>query len=198
MKLGAVIAAAGLSLRMGREKILLRFGEGSVLERVLTSLAVTGVEEPVVVLRPGLLRAEEQARDRGARVVLNSRPEEEMLLSIRLGIAELPLHVDAFYVWPADHPAVAVETLSALAGSAGRDRVVIPCYRSRRGHPALVGSRLRDAIGQIPPGEGLRSLWRVLPEILHEVAVEDPGVLLDLNTPEDYEIATKKDDGGGT
>ncbi len=193
MKLGAVVAAAGLSRRMGREKILLRFGEASVLERVLATLAAASVADRVVVLRPGLPEADEQARRAGASVVINPRPEEEMLLSIRMGIGELPLDLEAFYVWPADHPAVLPETLVTLAREAGSDRVVLPTHRGHRGHPALVGSGLIDAIARIPTGEGLRHLWHAHPEILREVPVEDPGVLLDLDTPEDYESAVRAD-----
>jgi molybdenum cofactor cytidylyltransferase len=191
MKLGAVVAAAGLSRRMGREKILLRFGETSVLERVLSTLAAARVADRVVVLRPGLLEADEQARRVGASVVVNPRPEDEMLLSIRMGIGELAPDLEAFYVWPADHPAVLPETLVTLAKEAGRDRVVLPTHHGRRGHPALVGSGLIDAIARIPAGEGLRHLWHADPQLVHEVAVEDPGVLLDLNTPEDYDAALR-------
>jgi molybdenum cofactor cytidylyltransferase len=191
MKLGAVVAAAGLSRRMGREKILLRFGETSVLERVLATLAAAGVADRVVVLRPGLPDADEQARRAGASVVVNPRPEDEMLLSIRMGIGELAPDLEAFYVWPADHPGVLPETLVTLAKETGRGRVVLPTHRGRRGHPALVGYGLIEAIARIPPGEGLRHLWHVDPKLVREVAVEDPGVLLDLNTPEDYDAALR-------
>lgn len=189
MKLGAVVLAAGLSRRMGREKVLLSFGGQTVLERVLATLAASGISERVVVTRGDLRQAGEIARAVGARTVVNPRPQEEMLLSIRMGIAELPPDVDGFYVWPADHPAVAVSTLLQLAREAERGRVVLPVHGGRRGHPVLVGADLIPDIAAIPEGEGLRHLWRVRPEVLTEVAVPDPGVLLDLNTPEDYEGA---------
>ncbi len=189
MKLGAVVLAAGLSRRMGREKVLLAFGGQTVLERVLATLAAAGVSERVAVVRADLPEAGRIARAAGARTVVNPRPQEEMLLSIRMGIAELQLDVDGFYVWPADHPAVAVSTLLQLAQRAGRGHVVLPVRDGRRGHPVLVGADLIPEIAAIPEGEGLRHLWRVRPEVLTEVAVPDPGVLLDLNTPEDYEGA---------
>lgn len=187
MKLAAVVPAAGLSRRMGREKILLPFGGGTVLERVLTTLAAAGVAEPVVVLRPDLPEAAEAVRRAGARAVLNPHPEREMLLSIRMGMADLPPDTGAFYVWPADHPAVAVETIRLLARAGGPGRVALPVHAGRRGHPALVGAELIPAIAAISPGRGLRDLWRTSSEVLVEVPVDDPGVLLDLNTPEDYE-----------
>ena len=81
---------------------------------------------------------------------------------------------------------------------AGSDRVVLPTHRGRRGHPALVGSGLTEAIARIPAGEGLRHLWHADPQLVCEVPVEDPGVLLDLNTPEDYERGIREDEGGRT
>lgn len=186
-RLGAVVPAAGLSRRMGKEKVLLCLGGMTVLERVLTTLRVTGVEELVVVLRPDLKEAIALARRAGARVIVNPHPEEEMLLSIRMGIADLPQDLDGFFVWPADHPAVLPETLGELAAKADPRRVIVPVYRGRRGHPALVGGRLVSDIASIPPKEGLRHLWRLRPEALREVAVEDRGVIVNLDTPEDYE-----------
>jgi len=187
MKLAAIVPAAGLSLRMGSEKVLLPAGSTSILERVLSTLAEAGVSERVAVLRPDLAESAEAARRSGARIAWNSTPREEMLLSIRLGIAELPAGVDAFYVWPADHPAVLAKTVTRLAAFAAKERVVLPLHAGRRGHPALIGSGLIGAIGAIPAGAGLRHLWHSRPEVLVEVPVEDPGILVDLDTPEDYE-----------
>jgi molybdenum cofactor cytidylyltransferase len=188
-RLAAVVPAAGLSRRMGREKVLLSIGSSSVLERVLDTLASAGVDERIVVVRPDLPEAAQQARSRGARVVVNPHPEEEMLHSIRMGIEELSPGLEAFFVWPADHPAVRVETLLLLALQANRTLVLLPLHRGRRGHPALVGADLIDSIAAIPADQGLRHLWRSRPEVLGEVPVEDEGVLLDLDTPEDYQKA---------
>jgi molybdenum cofactor cytidylyltransferase len=193
MKLGAVVVAAGLSRRMGREKVLLRFGDQTVLERVLSTLAAASIDECVAVVRPDLPQSAELARRLGARVVVNTKPQEEMLNSIRMGIAELSPDVDAFFIWPADHPAVSGETLTELARAAGRARVVLPVYGGRRGHPALIGADLVADVVALPPGEGLRHLWRVRPDVLVQVPVDDAGVLIDFNTPEDYEKWTSTD-----
>lgn len=193
MKLGAVVVAAGLSRRMGREKVLLPFGDRTVLERVLSTLEAAAIGERVAVVRADLPQAADIARRLGTRVVVNDHPEEEMLLSVRMGIAALSPDVDAFFVWPADHPAVGGETLALLIQAAGRSRVALPIHGGRRGHPALVGADLIGDIGAIPAGEGLRQLWRARPEVLTEVRVGDAGVLVDLDTPEDYEKWTGMD-----
>src|SRR5262249_27322207 len=177
--LAAVVPAAGFSRRMGREKTLLPLGGKPLLARVLSTLSAAGVPERIVVLRPGLDEAAAIAQRLGARIVVNPHAEEEMLLSIRLGLAELSPRAEAVYIWPADHPSVPAETIKRLAAAIARDKVALPVHAGRRGHPALVGRGLFAAIGLIPPNEGLRHLWRSRPEVLVEVAVEDPGVLLD-------------------
>ena len=193
--LGAVVLAAGRSSRMGREKALLPFGRSTVLETILGALTAAGVLHVRVVLRPDLAEAARLAERRGAAVVANPDPEAEMLESIRLGAAALP-EVAAFFVWPVDHPAVSIPTVVRLAGEARRDAVSIPTWRGRRGHPAIVGSDFRGALSRLPPGAGLRELWRVRRDAVIEVDVADPGVLANVNTPEDYEEARRLAEGG--
>ena len=149
--LGAVVPAAGLSRRMGREKVLLPFGFSTLLETVLSKLRAAGVARIVVVVRPDLAQAATRARAAGADVVVNPLPEGEMLESIRLGVAVLPTEVEAFFVWPADHPAVRASTVDLLAARAARGRAVLPVFEGRRGHPALVGADLR-AVDPAPRG----------------------------------------------
>lgn len=187
--LAAVVPAAGLSRRMGGEKILLPFGRSTVLETILETLAAAGVVEVVTVLRPDLTEAAEKARRLGARVVFNPHPEKEMLESIRLGLREIAPEAPGAFIWPADHPAVVGGTIATLARFAHPSLALIPCWQSRRGHPALIGRKLFSAIDEIPPGEGLRHLWRTLPDAVVEFSVEDPGTVQNVDTPEDYRKA---------
>ncbi|MEO8348013.1 MAG: NTP transferase domain-containing protein, partial [Acidobacteriota bacterium] len=108
---------------------------------------------------------------------------------IRLGVADLPADLDAFFVWPADHPAVLESTLERLADRAARGKALLPVFGGRRGHPALVGADLRDPIGRIPDRGGLRRLWRDRSDAVEEIPVDDPGVLENLDDPESYERA---------
>jgi CTP:molybdopterin cytidylyltransferase MocA len=178
---------------MGREKVLLPFGRSTMLETVLTKLRQAGVERPVVVLRSDFPEAERLARRARAQVVINPHPEEEMLVSIRLGVETLAESVDAFFVWPADHPAVRPATLLVLAARASRDAAVIPVFSGARGHPALVGADLVSEIARIAPEEGLRQLWRARRDAVREVTVDDPGVLENLDDPESYDRARRRE-----
>jgi CTP:molybdopterin cytidylyltransferase MocA len=192
VSLAAVVPAAGLSRRMGSEKILLPFGRSTLLETILETLAAAGVAEVVAVLRPDLPEAAERARRAGARVVWNPHPEEEMLESIRLGLQAVDPGGDGVFIWPADHPAVSAGTIQVLARFAHPACALIPSWRSRRGHPALIGRRLFPAIGEIPPNEGLRHLWRTMPDAVVDFSVEDEGVVENVDTPEDYSKALQR------
>ena len=203
MRLGAVVPAAGRSRRMGADKILLPFAGATMLETVVGKLAAAGVVRTVAILRPDLSEAERLVRSAGAEVVVNPDPDQEMIVSIRLGIERLEGSVDAFFVWPADHPAVRPSTLARLAAAASRDRAVIPVFQGRRGHPAVVGAGLVADIARLPADGGLRQLWRSRSDAVRELAVDDPGVLENLDDPEAYERARRRvgsdsgEDSGG-
>jgi molybdenum cofactor cytidylyltransferase len=179
---------------MGREKVLLPFGRSTLLETVVGKLREAGVDRIIAVLRPDFPEAERRALAAGADVVINPHPDEEMLVSIRLGIERLDRDVDAFFVWPADHPAVEATTLAALVEHASRSAVVIPTHLGRRGHPAIVGVDLVADVARIPAHEGLRQLWRARADAVSELTVDDRGILENLDDPETYEAARRRED----
>jgi molybdenum cofactor cytidylyltransferase len=178
---------------MGRDKVLLPFGRSTMLETVLAKLAGANVPRVAVILRPDLADAQRIARTAGAEVLINPHSDDEMLVSIRLGVELLLPTADALFVWPADHPAVAPDTLRLLAGRASRQIALLPVHGGRRGHPALVGADLLARIGDIPPNEGLRWLWREQADSVRELDVGDPGVIENLDDPETYDRARRRE-----
>lgn len=179
---------------MGREKILLPFGRATMLETVLEKLAAARVSRIAVILRSDLPAAERIARDAGAEVRINPDPDDEMVVSIRLGVDLLIPETDALFIWPADHPAVAPRTLGLLIAGASRETVRLPLHRGRRGHPALAGVDVLAGIGEIPAGEGLRWLWQERAGSVQGVEVHDPGVIENLDDPEAYERARRREE----
>jgi molybdenum cofactor cytidylyltransferase len=186
------VPAAGLSRRMGREKVLLPLGSTTILGAVLAALCRAQIAEVAVAVRADLPLAAELARRAGARVAVNPHPEGEMLSSIRIAAALLPEGLDGFLIWPADHPLVRPETLSLLLSHGGRASVLLPTHGGRRGHPAWIGADLRSDLETLDLPGGLRDLWRIRVARVREVPVEDPGVLLDVNTPEAYARAVSE------
>jgi CTP:molybdopterin cytidylyltransferase MocA len=176
---------------MGAEKVLLPFGDSTMLGTVLATLESAGVERraTTVVLRPDFEGAAAIVSAAGAIAAVNGEAGAEMMSSIRMGLGALTDTLDAFFVWPADHPAVSVETVLLLASRADASTALIPCWDGRRGHPALLGRELREDALACPDEGGLRELWRARAGAVREVPVDDPGVVANADTPEEYEAA---------
>ncbi|MGI0148612.1 MAG: XdhC family protein, partial [Thermoplasmata archaeon] len=91
-----------------------------------------------------------------------------------------------FLIVLADQPFVSSATLDALIAHRDDSRadILIPTYRGRRGNPVLVGRSLSDEIQSIAGDQGCRAIFGRHLEGILEVPVEDPGILIDLDTPE--------------
>jgi len=208
----AIVPGAGASRRMGRPKLLLPYGGGTVLGAVVAALRVAGVSPIVVVAAAddAEMRAwcaapvpAGAAPAAGPRLALNAAPERGMLSSILAGLAALggagalaggraPL-----LVCPGDLPALRSATVVELlrrreAAGAG---LAVPVHRGHRGHPLAIAPALIPEIESLDPDRGLRHLLDLHPGDLLSVEVDDPGCIADLDTPEDYDRLRA---GGGT
>ena len=184
----AIVPAAGASTRMGRPKLLLPWGTATVLESTLAALREGGVPVVVVVLAPeGPLAAWQPPH--GVRIAVNEEPTWGMLSSILAGLAALSPPPDPLLVCPGDLPALRATTVAALL-AAYRDNggVVVPRHHRRRGHPLLVGPGWQARMPEIAQHErGLRRILELAAGAVHELPVDDPGTLHDVDTPEEYE-----------
>ncbi len=180
----AVIAAAGLSSRMGAFKPLMRLGGQTFIERAVRSMAEAGIENIIVVA--GFRGSEVMAalRTLPARVVINERyAQSEMFDSLKTGLSALEDPGKSVFLMPGDCPLIRPETVRRLAAHDGR--AVRPCYRGTPGHPLMVDSALIPDLLAYPGGEGLRGAVRALGLKVEDLSVEDPGCVLDADTPED-------------
>ncbi len=184
----AVILLAGRSSRMGRPKQHATVGGKTFLEHVLLGLGMVRGRVTPPWLFVGQ-EADDAGRERVAAAggvwVVNPRPEDGPLSSIRRALDHLPAG-RGFLLWPIDHPLVRPATLAALMAAAARqpEALTVPSVDRRRGHPvvfpAWAGAELRLA----PLEEGARWVFQRYPERIVHVEVDDPWVRTNLNTPE--------------
>jgi molybdenum cofactor cytidylyltransferase len=189
-KLAAIIPAAGRSQRMGCLKPLLLFGAETMTERVVRVAREAGVAEILVVLGYGAELIIPLLEDRGIAWVLNPEFDTGMYTSVQAGVLRhSDADVDGFLVLPGDMPMVRSTTLQLLRDrfSPGQGRIVHPYYQGRRGHPPLIDAVYRRAILAEHPLGGLRELLARYPDATLEVDCDDPGVLIDVDTPEAYQ-----------
>jgi len=189
--MAGLIPAAGFSSRMGLFKPLLQLGPNTVIERVIGLFRAQGIMDILVVLGHEARRLTALVESCGARWTVNEDYEKDMLSSVKVGVRHLLPDCRAFFLLPVDFPLVRPGTLTLLADaflSSGTD-ICRPCYRDRRGHPPLIASSLiKDLIHYDGP-EGMRSFLSGHAGRTLAVECDDPGILLNLNRPEDYKMA---------
>lgn len=176
---------------MGSLKQLLPLGNRPVIRHCLDTLIDSGCSDVVVVLGP---RAEEIIRAmEGLPVTFayNDNPESGMAESVRSGLALINSSSTGVLVCLSDHPLVSAGTLKCLMRSHGElpDAILVPTYLGRRGHPALFPF---SVLGELSSSNTLREIVNRKPERLRFVDVADEGVILDMDTREDYEQILKK------
>jgi molybdenum cofactor cytidylyltransferase len=185
----AVILAAGFSRRMGEFKPLMNLGGRTVLSRILSLYHDAGVMDIRVVTghRANAIRSALYAHP--ATVVHNPVYDSGMFSSVVAGIDSLPVTSHAFFIHPVDIPLVQSHTLSLLSDAFNErsPAVVYPVFNGIRGHPPLIHRELKDAIASNDGCGGLRSILLRFDSKAQDIAVADEGVLLDLDTPGDYQ-----------
>jgi len=185
-----VVLAAGMSSRMGTPKALLQHRDGrTFLEVACAVLREAGADPVVVVLGFHRQRLEERLPE-GTQAVVNPQPELGQVRSMAIGLRAARGEGKEFaLVSLVDHPAVASRTVRALAEAAAGEPgcLHVPVWRGSRGHPVAVPTSLAEALFEAPPGEGARDVFARLQVEVREHPVEDPGILIDVDTPEQLE-----------
>jgi len=184
-KVSAILLAAGRSERMGAPKPLLPLQGRPAVVRCLESLRDSGIAEIVLVVNPEGGDIVTAAKDIPARVAVNERPGSDMAASVRAGLAVVDRDATGVLICLCDHPLVRPETIEAMVSLHARrpDAIIIPAYRGRKGHPTLFPRLILEGLGTHPTLRDIISHHRAKLSLLD---VEDDGVILDMDTPEDY------------
>jgi molybdenum cofactor cytidylyltransferase len=196
LRIDALVPAAGTSARMGRPKLLLGLGGESVIQRVVRALESGGADQVIVVAPPleqeGAVVLANHARVEGARVVHCPAPTVDMRASIEIGLEEIAHGLvpipDGIVLCPGDSPAMTPALVRAVIEAFRREptRLVVPVHQGKRGHPVAIPWSLARTIPQLPAGTGVNALVDSSRDRVLMLDVDEPGAVVDLDTPEDY------------
>lgn len=174
---------------MGRPKLLLPWGKGTVLEAALENLLGAPVLEVIVVLGP---RASEiaplMAKGERVKVVLNQAFASGMASSIRKGLEALDPRAEGIMIALGDMPFIPPEVIRRLveAFRTSDCSIVVPTFRGRRGHPVVFDRRYEAELRRLQGDEGGRAIVASHLEEVLEVELDCPGVLQDIDTLQEY------------
>ena len=192
MQTFAVIPAAGRSQRMGRPKLLLPWGDSTVIEHVLAAWRDSPVHRVVMVVHPDDGELADVARRCQATVVRPEVPPAEMKESVRIALEHVaaefaPAADDAWLLAPADMPTLDRATIDRLVAAyqTAEPAIWVPRFEGRRGHPVLFPWPLAAEVGRLGPDEGVRALLDRHP--VRTISAVGASVLEDLDTPKQYE-----------
>jgi molybdenum cofactor cytidylyltransferase len=122
-----------------------------------------------------------------------------MRTSVEFGLAYIRDHFqprpdDVWLLSPADHPVLDPSIVPVLVSEwiARQPRILVPTHHGQRGHPTLFRWDLADEVPRLPAHVGLNHLLRTHAADVLELPVESPGILFDLDTPDDFAVLASR------
>jgi molybdenum cofactor cytidylyltransferase len=191
----AIVLAAGMSRRMGAPKQLLSFGDRMLLDITLENVRNSAAGETVLVLGFAAEEIQRKISTGGLSVIINPTYQEGMSGSLRAGLAAVDPGAQGALIVLADQPFVQPATLNALMEhhQKHRPQIVIPTYRGFRGNPVLLDRSVFSEVMGITGDVGCRAIFGSHTEHIDKIEVDDPGILLDIDTACDLEAVAARE-----
>lgn len=188
----ALVPAAGMSRRLGRNKLLLPFKGKPLIAHAVDTITASMVDEIIVVLGHEAVQVRAAIGKKRVRFVDNPDYQQGLGTSVRAGFAAVPGHATAIMIYLADQPLLEAGDVNFLIrafaeASKINKSVVVPLFRGQRGNPVLVSSSHQAAILTMAGETGCRRVIKQNPDQVLTVEMETDHVVRDIDTMEAYE-----------
>jgi molybdenum cofactor cytidylyltransferase len=186
-----IILAAGNSERMGYPKALLPLGDDTFLNSILKTLAGLNLPDALVILG----KDAEMIRSRipgAVGTLVNPNPALGQLSSIKLALSAIDMTFSGCLIWPVDQPGIPASLVNGLVRlfTESGSPLVLPCYRGKRGHPAVFGRELFSELMEVPLERGPKDMVARHQHEIELLSTDEEKVVRDIDTPEDYYALT--------
>jgi molybdenum cofactor cytidylyltransferase len=187
----ALVLAAGQSKRMQQSKIVLPWGSTTIIGHIISVFKRSGIGEVFVVTGGYHDLVEAEVQKAGGRSIFNPNyANDELTISLQVGLQAIQLSdYSAFFISLGDQPGIFSEDIHKITQIHKKipNKIIIPSYNMRRGHPWLVPLMFVPELVQLVPPDTLRSFINKHNDDIEYVVVDHVEILSDLDTPEDYE-----------
>ncbi len=175
-----------------RNKLLMRIGETTVIERVVRTAIAANIGDVITVVGSDRQRVSAVLDRLPTEVVFNAAYEEGMGSSIRAGVRAAGPDRAGYAVCVGDLPEIHVATFQTLARALGENprAIVLPNHSGMDGHPVFFGARFYESLARLGGDVGGRRLIEQHPDAVIRLQVTNSGISRDIDTEEDWERFT--------
>jgi molybdenum cofactor cytidylyltransferase len=188
----AIVPAAGMSTRLGRNKLLLPFKGRPLIAHAVDTLLASDVDEIIVVLGHEADQVRGAIAGKGVRFVENPDYRLGLSTSVRAGFAAVLGQTTGIMIYLADQPLLEPGEVDFLiyalaeAGKANKS-IVVPFFRGQRGNPVIVKATYKASLLAINGDTGCRRVIKQNPDQVLTVEMETDHVVRDIDTIEAYD-----------
>lgn len=187
----ALILAAGQSKRMKQPKIILPWEKTTIIGHIINVFKSAGISDVFVVTGGYREEVEPEVLRAGGKPIFNPNfANDELTISLHIGLKSIQTdQFSAGFISLGDQPNIHREDIEKLIKIhySYLQKIIIPSFNMRRGHPWLVPAGFIDELSKLAPPETLRNFINKHNNDIEYVVVEHADILSDLDTPEDYE-----------
>ena len=190
--IAAIVPAAGMSTRMGRNKLLLDFRGKPLIAHAVDTLLKSKIDEVVVVLGHEADKVKATLKGKQVTMVENLNYRHGMSTSIRVGLGAVSAEARAIMIYLPDQPLIEPEDVNRLIRSFAEAKersksIVVPFFQGKRGNPVILDASFKEAILEVVGEVGCKRVIKRNPDKVLMVEMESDHVVRDLDRMEDYE-----------
>lgn len=187
--IAGIILAAGESRRMKSPKALLKLGSMTFAEHIASLMRKSKINPVFVIAGAHVEEIRAAYQDKpGFVIVQNSQYSLGQISSLKAGIRQIPTGVLSVMVWPVDIPLVKPHTVTTLLSEFEHRQppIAIPVFDGKHGHPVIYGLAALQTVLGLKADQTAKELRKIYKDQILYLDVQDPAILIDIDTPEDY------------
>jgi molybdenum cofactor cytidylyltransferase len=180
---GAIVLAAGFSSRFGSSKLLAGLSGGKRVFQQTVERIAEAFPERFVITRPEMVAALQELAQ-GTSILSFEHADQGMGATLAFAAQQIG-DWDGCVVCLGDMPFIETSTYRRIAELVTAGSIVTPTFNSKMGNPVAFGKNLYTDLEALTGDSGGRKLTSMYPQSVRELQVSDPGILHDIDTPEE-------------
>ena len=188
--ISAILLAAGKSKRMEGENKLIKNLRGiPLIKHSVQSILDSSINELVVVLgyQEELVKKNIDANKK-IKFVYNKNFDSGMASSIKVGLENLSIKTESFFICLGDMPNINHNIYNKLINFQNNNEIVLPTYKGKRGNPILFSKSIKNILMEIKGDIGAKEIIDAQDKKILELEINDKAVTQNFNTKDNFKI----------